>query len=122
MTRSLLRRTPALWRQARKLRFDVIIVGFRAHSDMFLAGLLAKMRGVPLVFDPLTSRYEERVIDRKLTRVGSALARWYLLHRQDRVPPGRSDPARDRRADRLLRPDFRVRAIEVPASVAWRGR
>jgi glycosyltransferase involved in cell wall biosynthesis len=77
--RSLLLRTPALLRRALRIRFDVIIVGFRAHSDMFVATLLSKIRGVPLIFDPLTSRYEERVIDRQLDREGSWLARWYAV-------------------------------------------
>jgi glycosyltransferase involved in cell wall biosynthesis len=34
---------------------------------------------VPLVFDPLTSRYEEKVIDRRLVAPYSWLARWYAF-------------------------------------------
>lgn len=44
---------------------------------MLLAGLIASARGVPLIFDPLTSRYEERVIDRGQVPAGSWLAWWY---------------------------------------------
>ena len=75
--RGLVTRTPALARRTLQSRFDLIIVGFRAHSDMLLASLLARMRGLPLVFDPLTSRYEERVIDRQQVSPSSPLARWY---------------------------------------------
>lgn len=57
--------------------FDLLVVGFRAHSDVLLAGLVAKLRGVPLIFDPLTSRYEERVVDRQQVSPASLLAWWY---------------------------------------------
>ena len=76
---SLAARTPRLVGKALRERFDVILVGFRAHSDMLSASLLARVRGVPLIFDPLVSRYEERVIDRQLVRPDSWLARWYRL-------------------------------------------
>ena len=99
--RGLVARTPALLRRALRVRFDVIIVGFRAHSDMFIASLVAKMRRVPLVFDPLTSRYEERVVDRRLVREGSWLARWYLA----------TDKAGCKAADRIL--------LETDAQIAY---
>ena len=84
-----------------RLRFDLIIVGFRAHSDMFLARVLATLRDVPLIFDPLISRYEERVIDRQLVPARSALARWY----------GITDSAACRAADRIL--------LETDAQIAY---
>ena len=90
--RSLPFRTPVLLWRALRARFDVIIVGFRAHSDVFLARLVASGRRVPLIFDPLTSRYEEKVIDRQLVRPDSWLARWYWF----------SDRAGCRVADRIL--------------------
>lgn len=90
--RSLMRRTPALLRRARQVRPDLLIVGFRAHSDVFLASAIARAWGVPLVFDPLTSRYEERVIDRQQVDARSWLAWWYRV----------SDRAGCRAADRLL--------------------
>ena len=77
--RALAIRTPLLVGRALKERFDVILVGFRAHSDMLAASLLARVRGVPLIFDPLVSRYEERVVDRQLVGPHSWLARWYRL-------------------------------------------
>jgi glycosyltransferase involved in cell wall biosynthesis len=82
-------------------RFDLIIVGFRAHSDMFLAGTLAGLRNVPLIFDPLVSRYEERVVDRRLVPERSALARWYR----------HTDRAGCRAADRIL--------LETDAQIAY---
>jgi glycosyltransferase involved in cell wall biosynthesis len=54
--------------------------------------MVARGRRVPLIFDPLTSRYEEKVIDRQLVRPGSWLARWYRF----------SDRAGCRAADRIL--------------------
>ena len=68
-----------LFRRALQASFDLLIVGFRAHSDIVMASLIAKLRGVPLIFDPLTSRYEERVVDRRQVSESSLLARWYRL-------------------------------------------
>ena len=87
-----MRRTPVLLRRALQARFDLLIVAFRAHSDIFLAGLIAKLRGVPLMFDPLTSRYKERVVDRRQVSESSLLATWYR----------RSDSAGCRLADYVL--------------------
>jgi glycosyltransferase involved in cell wall biosynthesis len=85
-------RSPVLLGRALRARFDVVIVGFRAHSDILLARLLCRLRHVPLVFDPLTSRYEEKVIDRGLVSPRSGLARWYAF----------IDRAGCRAADRVL--------------------
>lgn len=90
--RSLIARTPSLLRRGLAGRFDVIFVGFRAHSDMFLARLLASVKNARLIFDPLTSRYEEKVIDRELVSARSWLGRWYAF----------SDRAGCRAADRIL--------------------
>jgi glycosyltransferase involved in cell wall biosynthesis len=75
--RGLLMRTPSLVARALRTRIDAIVVGFRAHSDMLAARCLATVKGVPLIFDPLTSRYEEKVIDRQLVAPRSPLAWWY---------------------------------------------
>jgi hypothetical protein len=90
--RALAMRTPSLVRRASRERIDLIVVAFRAHSDMFSARLLARAKRVPIVFDPLTSRYEEKVIDRGLVKPGSLLGRWYAA----------SDRAACRMADRVL--------------------
>ena len=44
---------------------------------MMAARALAALRRVPLIFDPLTSRYEEKVIDRRLVGPRTPLAWWY---------------------------------------------
>ncbi len=72
-------RAPRLLARALVRRFDLVIVGFRAHADVLLASLVARLRRVPLVFDPLISRYDEKVVDRQLVRPGSPLARWYFF-------------------------------------------
>ncbi|HTK28819.1 MAG TPA: glycosyltransferase [Vicinamibacterales bacterium] len=102
----------ALWRRTMPLaaravgapRFDLMIVAFRAHSDMAAARLVCSLRRVPLVFDPLTSRYEERVIDRRLALPRGVLARWYWL----------TDLVGCRLADRLL--------VETGAQADWFSR
>jgi glycosyltransferase involved in cell wall biosynthesis len=99
--RPLLVRTPSLLQRAWGAAFDAVIVGFRAHSDMFAARLVARSRPVPLIFDPLTSRYEERVIDRQQVRPGSWLSRWYHM----------TDAAGCRAADRLV--------LETDAQIAY---
>lgn len=90
--RSLPRRFPRLLARALAVQFDLVLVGFRGHADVPLARLLATLRRVPLVFDPLISRYDEKVIDRKLVAKHSALACWYFF----------SDRLGCRLADRVL--------------------
>lgn len=76
--RPSIRRTWPLVRRALRERFDLVLVSFRAHTDVFAARLVASIRGVPLLFDPLVSRYDERVVDRRSVSPRSALARWYF--------------------------------------------
>src|SRR5439155_247734 len=61
-------------------------------SDMSAARRVARYHRVPLIFDPLTSRYEERVVDRRIVSPRSPLAWWYKA----------SDAAGCRAADRAL--------------------
>ncbi len=77
--RPLAVRTPALIARAARERIDLIIVGFRAHADVAAAKLIAKAKRIPLIFDPLLSRYDERVVDRQLVSRRSPLAHWYRL-------------------------------------------
>jgi len=90
--RSLALRTPSLIGRLTRLKPDVIVVGFRAHADIPAAHLVGRRVGAPVIFDPLTSRYEEKVIDRKLVRAGSPLAWWYRT----------TDRIGCRQADRIL--------------------
>jgi glycosyltransferase involved in cell wall biosynthesis len=75
--RGLAARTPSLLRRLLTTPCDAIVVGFRAHADMPAARFAARRKGVPLIFDPLTSRYEEKVVDRRLVGPHTMLARWY---------------------------------------------
>lgn len=70
-------RTPRLISRLTRVKPDLIVVGFRAHADMPAARFVGRRVGAPVIFDPLTSRYEEKVIDRQLVRAGSPLAWWY---------------------------------------------
>lgn len=59
--------------------YDVMIVGYVGHFDLFLAKLLTLLSRKPLVFDALLSLTETIVEDRGLVREGSALARFVHL-------------------------------------------
>ncbi len=56
-------------------RGRVILVPDFRHKDVPLAWALARCTGKRLVFDPLVSRYETRVLDRADAALGSAQAR-----------------------------------------------
>ena len=53
----------------------VFVPSFR-HKDVPLAWFLAKISGKKLVFDPLVSRFETRVLDRRDVKMGSSQA-WH---------------------------------------------
>lgn len=104
-------RAPRLIARALTTRFDLALVGFRAHADMLFARLVARAHRVPLVFDPLISRYDEKVVDRRLVSAGSPLARWYFF----------TDRLGCRLADRVLLDtethiDYFVHTFGVPRS------
>lgn len=67
--RKVVRRYHALSRRFASLDrgFDVMYVPEFRHKDMPLASALARTRGVPVVFDPLVSRFDTRVRDRRDT-------------------------------------------------------
>ncbi|MFQ6058721.1 MAG: glycosyltransferase [Anaerolineae bacterium] len=62
--------------------YDVMVVGYAGHFDLFLARLLSFLSGKPLVFDAFVSLTETVVEDRGLVRPGSLMAR--LLRLVDR--------------------------------------
>jgi len=51
--------------------YDLIVVGYSGHIDMFLAKLLTVFKRKPLVFDAFLSLYDTAVLDRKIVRKGS---------------------------------------------------
>lgn len=59
--------------------YDVMVVGYAGHFDLFLARLLTSFSKKPLVFDALLSLTETVVEDRGLARRGSLLARLVYL-------------------------------------------
>ena len=62
--------------------YDVMVVGYAGHFDLFLARLLTSFSRKPLVFDALLSLTETVVEDRGLAPRGSPLARLvYLVDR-----------------------------------------
>lgn len=69
----------AYWRLLRRHRavgrYDVLLVGYPGHLDLFLARLLAWFRRRPLVFDAYVSLYDTIVGDRALAPQRSLLAR-----------------------------------------------
>jgi glycosyltransferase involved in cell wall biosynthesis len=61
---------------------DVMVVGYLGQPDMLLAALLARLRGVPLLFNPMLSLYDTVCDDRALVSPSSAAghALWLLDH------------------------------------------
>lgn len=59
--------------------YDVMVVGYAGHFDLFLAKLLTIFSRRPLVFDALLSLTETVVEDRGLIQPGSLLARLVYL-------------------------------------------
>lgn len=57
-------------------RKEIIYVPDFRHKDVPLAWLLARISGARVVFDPLVSRYETRILDRKDAKPGSLQA-WH---------------------------------------------
>jgi glycosyltransferase involved in cell wall biosynthesis len=71
-------RYPALlarYLRARKGNQTIFVPEFR-HKDIPIARMISSLSGSSLVFDPLVSRYETRVLDRGDVRAGSAQA-WH---------------------------------------------
>jgi glycosyltransferase involved in cell wall biosynthesis len=56
-------------------KYDVMIVGYTGHFDMFLARLLSAIHRHPLYFDAFISLYDTYVEDRQMTSTHSPLAR-----------------------------------------------
>ena len=71
------------WRHARLDDYDVMVVGFNGHLDVFLARLLTWWRGKPLVLDPLVSVYNTLVEDKRFFAPGSLAAR--VIDRVERL-------------------------------------
>ena len=77
------------WKLARAPRPDVILVGFPGLIDMLVAAPIARIRGIPLVWDMFMSIYDTVVEDRQLLRRTGLPAR--LLHALERFALHRAD-------------------------------
>ena len=63
-------------------RYNLIFVGFYGHLLMLLAGVLARLRRIPVLFDVFVSNYDTLVQDRRKispTSLAAKLARWLDL-------------------------------------------
>jgi glycosyltransferase involved in cell wall biosynthesis len=78
--RRFLRRMPRLIGDMARADFDAVVVGFPSHSDVPVARAAAQWKRIPTVFDPLTSLWENAVIDRRSAAPASVRARRYRLY------------------------------------------
>lgn len=65
----------ATWRFLWAPKPDVLLVGYPGHLDMPWLALVAKLRGVPVVFDTFISLFDTVVLDRRLIPETSLIAR-----------------------------------------------
>jgi glycosyltransferase involved in cell wall biosynthesis len=79
-SRRFMRRTPSLLRRLAREDFDAVLVGFPSHSDVPLARAVARSKGIPTLFDPLTSLWENAVIDRQAAARRSITAAKYWMY------------------------------------------
>ncbi len=112
-------------RYARIGDYDVMVVGYAGHFDLFLAKLLTSFSRKPLVFDALLSLTETVVEDRGLARRGSLLARLvylvdkYACRLADLVLLDTEAHVRHFQRDFGVRPD-KLRQVPVGADEVYR--
>lgn len=68
-----------LWKLRSIPSFDVLIVGFNGHLDVFLAKGVAAIRNCPLVMNPMLSIYDTLVIDKQYIKQSSVKGKLVLL-------------------------------------------
>jgi glycosyltransferase involved in cell wall biosynthesis len=68
-----------LARAARAPRPDLVMMLYPGHIDMLVLGPLWRLRGVPVIFDPLISLFDTITEDRRLSAKGSLLGRVSML-------------------------------------------
>ncbi|RDC60501.1 hypothetical protein HME9302_01709 [Alteripontixanthobacter maritimus] len=66
-----------MWRYLRAPRHDVVVVPYMGHLDVLILWPLARMRGVPIVWDVFLSLYDTVVRDRRMVGPRNPLA-WVL--------------------------------------------
>lgn len=64
-----------IYRYLRLPRHDAVLVSYMGHLDVLVIWLLARLRGVPVIWDAFLSLYNTVVEDRRMLRPGHPLAR-----------------------------------------------
>ncbi len=79
LARGLLAYPRLVGRFLRTRKADAVLVGYPGWFDMFVIGPLARLRGMPVVFDPFISLSDTVVSDRKLASRSSLIGRVTVL-------------------------------------------
>jgi glycosyltransferase involved in cell wall biosynthesis len=75
LTRGLIAYPRLVWRFLRMPRADAVFAMYPGWFDMLVLAPLARLRRMPIVFDPFISLYDTAVSDRKVAGEGSLLGR-----------------------------------------------
>lgn len=66
---------PLMWRVAHQRDIDVMVIGYLGLVDVLVLAPIARMRGIPVVWDAFLSIYDTYVIDRAMASPASLRAR-----------------------------------------------
>ena len=66
---------PLVWHVARQRDIDVLVIGYLGLVDARVLAPIARMRGIPVVWDAFLSIYDTYAIDRRMASPGCLLAR-----------------------------------------------
>jgi glycosyltransferase involved in cell wall biosynthesis len=77
--RSLREWTQLAYRHVQTPLYDVLLVGYPSHADIFLGAFLARLRGRPVVMDAFVGLYDTVVNDRNLVSARNPLSRLIRL-------------------------------------------
>jgi glycosyltransferase involved in cell wall biosynthesis len=108
-----------LWRVSRARRPDVIVILYPGYVDVAIIGMVARLRGVPVLFDTFISLHDTIVGDRALRSPGSPVGR--LTRLADRIACGLANLVL---VDTPEHRDYFVQATGLPARkfrVLWLG-
>jgi glycosyltransferase involved in cell wall biosynthesis len=110
------------WRFLRTQRPDMVLVGYPGILDVIVVAPLARLRGVPIVWDMFMSAYDTIVLDRRMLPATGFRAR--LLYLLERLAIRRSDAvfldteAHARRIESLYRlPERQCGTVWVGAEI-----
>lgn len=86
INRRIVRRIPKIiWGLIRtvptalRTRADAVVVCYPGYLDMLIIAPIARMRGIPVVYDPYISLYDTAVMDRQLIAGTSLIARLFKV-------------------------------------------